>query len=172
MYNSYIKLLYTFEGEFMPDNHYVDKKLLEVELIKFRESYLRDLEKYKAQGLTEKVAKKSAKGFISEELGEMFLAISYNLSNKGNFNGYTWKEEMVGQGYEYLCRFAKTYDCTKKNANAFSYATQICHNAFVQYLKKEKKLSEVKDKIIKKSMEGTELERWEKGETNSDFKYR
>ena len=148
----------------MSENHYVDKAKLEIELIKFRETYLLDLEKHINEGLTEKLAKKQSKGFITEELGEMFLAIAYGLSKKNNFSGYTWKEEMIGKGYEYLCRFAKTYDHTKKNANGFAYCTQICTNAFIQYLKKEKNLSKTKDKIIKKAMEESELSRWENKE--------
>jgi len=59
----------------------------------------------KEMKLTEKEAKKIAKGTISDELGEMFLQIAYNLINKNNFNNYTFKEEMIGLGIEYLCRF-------------------------------------------------------------------
>ena len=154
----------------MSSNHYVDRAKLEIELIKFRETYLKDLSRHINDGNTEKVAKKKAKGYITEELGEMFLAIAYGLSNKGSFNGYTWKEEMIGQGYEYLCRFAKTFDKTKANANGFAYCTQICHNAFVQYLKKEKKLSQAKDKIIKEAMHESELDKWARGE-NSNVRY-
>ena len=151
--------------------HYVDAKKLEIELIRFSESFKKDVQRVMTDlKITDlKAAEKKSQGFISEELGEMFLKVAYNLANKHNFSNYTYKEEMIGLGIEYLCRFAKKFDKTKKNANAFAYCTQICTNGFLQAMEKEKKKANFKDKLIKEAMRETELERWTKKERGSVY---
>jgi hypothetical protein len=67
---------------------------------------------------------------------------------------------MIGLGIEYMCRFAKSFDIDNPKSNGFSYCTQICSNGFIQCIKKEKKRLDIKDKIIKRSMEKSELEKW------------
>jgi hypothetical protein len=105
----------------------------------------------------------------------MFINIAYNLANKNNFNNYTYKEEMIGLGIEYLCRFARKYDKDNPKANPFSYCTTICYHGFQQAITKEKKKSELKDKIIKQAMEQSEQDKWfkeEKGFIYEDDDYR
>ena len=114
------------------------------------------------EGNSHKVAKKKAKGKISEELGMMFYLIATNYINKPSFNRYTYRDEMVSQGIEYLCRFSKTYDKDNPKANGFAYCTRICHNAFVQFIKKEGKQTEMKDRIIKEAAHEKEIEKWAK----------
>ena len=146
--------------------NYIDNKLLESELHKFSESYKKDVKKIMdEQKINKKLAEKKAKGNISDELGIMFLRIAYNLSNKHNFNNYTYKDEMIGLGIEYMCRFAKKFDITKNNCNGFSYCTQICNNGFIQAIQKEQNISKKKDEIIKENMLISELDKWatEKG---------
>lgn len=156
----------------MRKNNYIDPKLLHTELVKLADSFKADVKRVmEEQDLPLKLAEKQARGVISEELGDMFLKIAYNLANKNNFAGYSYKEEMIGLGIEYLCRFSKKFDETNPKANAFSYCTQICSNGFVQVLKKEKKRAALKDEIIKEAMIKTELEKWqysEKGFLNED----
>jgi hypothetical protein len=132
-------------------NNYIDNNLLEKELSHLHDTYKADV-------------KRVMKGLITDDLGEMFLKIAYNLINKNNFNKYTFKEEMIGLGVEYLCRFAKNFDASNPKANGFSYCTQICSNGFIQSITKEKKRSALKDKIIKASMEKTEQEKWHQKE--------
>jgi len=148
------------------NKNYIDNKLLEKELIYLSETFKKDAERImKKKKINKKDAEKQAKGIISEDLGEMFLGIANNLANKSNFNNYTYKEEMIGLGLEYLCRFAKRYDYTNANANAFSYCTQICYNGFIQCIKKENDRAKMKDKMIKESMHETEQEKWEKSKS-------
>jgi len=153
----------------MSKNYYIDNKKLETELSCFSDTFKKEVKRImKEDKIAKKTAEKKAKGYISEELGEMFLAIAYNLSNKNNFNNYTYKEEMIGLGVEYLCRFAKRFD-SKKSHNAFSYCTQICYNGFVQAIIKETKRSKLKDCLIKDAMVKSELEKWQQDER--DFMY-
>jgi hypothetical protein len=146
----------------MAKHNYINNKELEQELILFNETYMNDRKRLEDEGLPANLAKKKARGHISEDLGMMFYKIATNYINKPSFNRYTYRDEMVSQGIEYLCRFAKTFDKTKNNANGFAYCTRICHNAFVQFIKKEGKQSEMKDKIIKEAMLEKEIEKWAK----------
>jgi hypothetical protein len=149
--------------KFMAKNtNYIDGKKLHIELVKLSNSFKADVSRVmKEKKISKKEAEKLSKGIISEELGEMFLKIAYNLANKNNFAGYTYKEEMIGLGIEYLCRFSKKFDETNPKANAFSYCTQICANGFIQVLKKEQKKSDLKDILIKEAMNKSELEKWQ-----------
>jgi hypothetical protein len=150
--------------------YYIDGKKLEQELSVLNKTFNDNVhEIMRERKIARKAAEKEAKGYISDDLGEMFLKIAYNLANKNNFNNYTYKEEMIGLGVEYLCRFAKKFDKDNPKANGFSYCTQICYNGFIQAITKEKKRSELKDKLIKKAMEKTEQERWL--EEERDFLY-
>jgi DNA-directed RNA polymerase specialized sigma24 family protein len=84
---------------------------------------------------------------ISEELGAMLLLIAKNLSNKGNFINYTWKEDMIQEAVLTCCKYLKNFDLKKSN-NPFSYITTICNHAFVNYINKQKKHSEIKDRCF------------------------
>ena len=84
---------------------------------------------------------------ISEELGAMLLLIAKNLSNKGNFINYTWKEDMIQEAVLTCCKYLKNFD-PKKSNNPFAYITTICNHAFVNYINKQKKHSEIKDRCF------------------------
>ena len=84
---------------------------------------------------------------ISEELGRMLLLIAKNLSNKGNFINYTWKEDMIQEAVLTCCKYLKNFDL-EKSKNPFAYITTICNHAFVNYINRQKKHSEIKDKCF------------------------
>ena len=86
-------------------------------------------------------------GLFSEELGRMILLIARNLSTKGNYNGYTWKHDMVSEAACTCIKYLKNFD-PERSHNAFAYVTQICQNAFKAYIKIEKKHSEIKNKCF------------------------
>ena len=88
--------------------------------------------------------KKSGK--ISETLGEMFLLIARNLSNKSNFGGYTWKEEMISEAVLTCVKYCKNFDPEKSN-NPFAYFTKYCYNSFIGYIKKQNKHGSIKQTL-------------------------
>lgn len=95
---------------------------------------LHELKKYKESGV------------IEEKLGLMIRQIAINYSNRGNFASYTWKEDMVSDAILICFKYMNNFDPEKqKNPNPFSYFTTIIHNAFVNYIKKQKKHSDIKD---------------------------
>lgn len=85
-------------------------------------------------------------GKCSERLGELYKIHVDRYASAANFKGYTFLDEMKGQALLFLMK----YSHNKFNGNnAFSYCTTIIHNAFLQVIAKEKKHSELKDKLIK-----------------------
>lgn len=87
-------------------------------------------------------------GKMSEELGKMILSIAKNYSTLGNFAGYTWTDDMIGEAVltcvKYLSNFApKKY----KTPNPFAYITTICKNSFITYIKNQNKHSKIKDDL-------------------------
>ena len=84
---------------------------------------------------------------ISNYLGECILKIAYNLANKGNFCGYSFKEEMISDGIENCMKYFDKFD-PAKSSNPFSYYTQIIYFAYLRRIAKEKQQHMLKHKII------------------------
>ena len=84
---------------------------------------------------------------ISKYLGECILKIAYNLSSKGNFCGYSFKEEMVSDGIENCMKYFDKFD-PEKSSNPFAYYTQIIYFAYLRRIAKEKQQHILKHKII------------------------
>jgi len=96
--------------------------------------------------MLEEFRKYKETGKISNELGDMFVKIAKNLANKPNFIGYTWKEEMIGEAVLTCIKYSKNFDPDKSN-NPFGYISRFCYNAFVEYIKKQKKHSSIKETL-------------------------
>lgn len=85
---------------------------------------------------------------VTEEFGGMIFKISKNLSNKGNFNQYTYKEDFIMEGLHNTIKYFHNYKPDK--GTVFNYITMICYNAFVAYIEKQKKHSTIKDTCYQK----------------------
>lgn len=85
-------------------------------------------------------------GKVSEELGGMLLLIAENVANKGNFHGYTWKQDMVSEALLTVIRYIHNFDPIRyEKPNPFAYLTTIISRAFLTYIAKQKKHSHIKD---------------------------
>lgn len=84
---------------------------------------------------------------ISEYIGECILKICSNLAHKNNFNGYSYKEEMVSDAIENCLAVVDKYD-SEKYSNPFAYFTQCAFYAFIRRIHKEKRQQEIKGSII------------------------
>ena len=115
-------------------NNYVDNKQLTVALTAYVKSCEHDEDGKFIEG----------SGDFSNELGEMILLIAKNLSNKGNFANYTWKDDMVSEAILTCVKYCHNYNY-EKSSNGFSYITQICRNAFINYIQKQNRHSTIKD---------------------------
>jgi hypothetical protein len=88
---------------------------------------------------------------IPEKVGEAFFLIATKLSNKGNFSGYTYKDEMVGDAIENCVMATRNFD-PEKSKNPFAYFTQITWYAFLRRIEKEKKQTYVKYKTYENAV--------------------
>lgn len=84
---------------------------------------------------------------VPDEVGRAILLIANGLSTKPNFSGYSFLQDMIGDGYENCVRYIHNFDPDKSN-NPFSYITLIIHRAFVRRIQKEQVQSYVKHKIV------------------------
>lgn len=84
---------------------------------------------------------------IPDYIGRCILDISTNLARRPNFNGYTYKDEMISDGYEHCIRYFYNFDPEKSN-NPFGYFTTIIYYAFLRRLEAEKKQSRIKSGMI------------------------
>ena len=101
--------------------------------------------------LVPEIHKYKETGKISEELGSMIFKIAKNYANKGSFSRYTWKEDMIGEAVLTCVKYIHNFDPSKqKHPNPFAYITTICHNAFINFIRKQKRHSEIKDRCFKK----------------------
>lgn len=85
---------------------------------------------------------------IPIEIADSFYKIAKRYSSKPNFSGYTYKDDMIGEAIYICIRYAHNFNPEKSN-NAFAYFTQYCHNAFIQYINKEKKYTKFKFDLLK-----------------------
>lgn len=118
---------------------YIDKKELEQEL----KWYISSCE-FKENGKIKK------RGKISERLGWMILEIVKGLAEKRSWSGYTWKDSMISEGVLMVILYVHNYKPDISNSNAFAYIDLIAQNAFIQYIKKQKKHSYIKQYLFDK----------------------
>lgn len=80
---------------------------------------------------------------IPNYIGEATILIANKLANKSNFCGYSFKDEMIGDGIENVIMYIKNFDPNKSN-NPFAYITQIIKFSFIRRIQKEKKQQYIK----------------------------
>lgn len=84
---------------------------------------------------------------IPNYIGECFYKIATKLSNRPNFNNYSYKEEMIGDGIENCIHYVKSFN-PDKSINPFAYFSQVVWNSFVHRIQKEKKQQYIKYKAM------------------------
>lgn len=79
---------------------------------------------------------------FTEELGEMVNKISEHVAYMPNFINYTYRSEMISDSNYKMVKALnqKKYDPTK--GNPFSYFSKICYRAFINVIKKEKRIED------------------------------
>ncbi len=80
---------------------------------------------------------------IPDEIGLAIIQISKRLSTRFNFSGYSFREEMIGDGILNGLEAVKSFN-PEKSKNPFAYFTQIIYRAFLRRIDKEKSEYEVK----------------------------
>ena len=83
---------------------------------------------------------------VNDFIGKSILKICIKYSTKFNFSGYTYRDEMVSSAILACTKAIDNYDVEYENPLA--YFTMIAHNAFIQYIVKEKKQSYIKREML------------------------
>lgn len=89
---------------------------------------------------------------INNYIGRSLLAIASNMANRGNFIGYSYRDEMQGDAIEDCIKYLKNFDPSKlppgKKPSAFSYVSRIIWFAFLRRMGKEEKQHAMKQRLI------------------------
>ena len=88
---------------------------------------------------------------VSEVIGGAFIQIATRLSNSYNFIGYTYREEMIGDGIVKCLNKVHRFD-PNISENSFAFFSQICWNAAINRIKDEQDESSVKARMIREKM--------------------
>lgn len=86
-------------------------------------------------------------GKLTDKLAMMFMKLVERYSQKGNWRGYTWLEDMKGQALMQLIDTALKFD-ESKSQNPFAYYTCVVTNSFRGTLNSEDKVSTIKNKLM------------------------
>ena len=104
---------------------------------------------------------------VPEQIGNCFVMIATKLATKGNFVGYTYKDEMISDALENCVVAVHSFD-PEKSKNPFAYFTQIIWYAFLRRIDKEKKQTYIKYKSLENLMLEYDLSE-EEGDAYANF---
>ena len=85
----------------------------------------------------------------TEELGRMLLLLAKRYSDRGNFAGYSWKDDMIGESVYTCLKYMHNFNVEIENPNPFGYFSRIIHNSFLNYITRQKTHSKIKDLCYK-----------------------
>lgn len=109
-----------------PKVYYVDNKRFYDEIVKYKKS----VAEAKEQGLQEPR--------IPEYIGECIYKIAEKLSTKPCFINYSYRDEMISDGYLNCIQYFKDYN-PEIGQNPFAYFTQVIYYAFLRRISSEEK---------------------------------
>ena len=133
-----------FKEPIDPDNprYYLSKDDMHAALVEYRQQ----CEEAEAAGL-------EPPG-ISNYLGECFLNIAKGIAMKHNFRGYSFVNEMIGDGVMVCLKYVRSFNPSRLNAttgkptSALSYFSQAIHFAYINRINLEAKQTRVKRAMI------------------------
>jgi hypothetical protein len=86
-------------------------------------------------------------GSITDKLAKMYMLMVNKYSQKSNWRGYTYLEEMKGQALLQLSQMGLQFNEAKSD-NPFSYYTASITNSFTRVLNIEKKNQNLRDDLL------------------------
>ena len=102
-------------------------------------------------------------GKLTNRLASQFMLLVERYSQKGNWRGYTYLDDMKGQALVQLIDAALKFD-EGMSDNPFSYYTMIITNCFRGILNSEKRVSDIKNKIMVESGYSATFEKQAEGD--------
>lgn len=89
-------------------------------------------------------------GKTTDKLGHMYMELAKRFAKKGNYRGYTYRDEMESRAIEQLAAVGLMFNEAKSD-NPFAYYTVCCSTAFTAILNQEKKNQMIRDDMIELS---------------------
>jgi hypothetical protein len=86
-------------------------------------------------------------GNMTEKLAMMYMKLCERYATKANWRGYTYNDEMRGQGLLQLSLIGLQFN-EAKSQNPFAYYTAVVNNAFTRVLNIEKRNQIIRDNIL------------------------
>jgi hypothetical protein len=78
---------------------------------------------------------------VSEELGRLLLAIATHLAERPNFQGYSFRQDMISDAMLALPHAVEVFDLSRttngRPSSAFAYCTQTCWYSFLATIRRE-----------------------------------
>ena len=108
--------------------------------VEFKQA-LSDYKKLKAEMLPEVPQ-------VPEYIGKCFIDIANGVARRPNFNGYSWREEMVGDAIETCLKNIDKFD-VERGTSALAYFSQISWFCFLGRIAIEKKQSNIKRALVR-----------------------
>lgn len=87
-----------------------------------------------------------AVGIMSDKLARMIMLLVTKYATKGNWGSYTYNDDMQAFALMAHMRSWKKFN-PERSKDAFSFFTQCTKNSFRQFLNKEKRQRNIRDKL-------------------------
>lgn len=87
------------------------------------------------------------KGRMSERLGIMFMKLVEKYSNRANWRGYSYRQDMQGLALMHLSQVGLQFDESKSN-NPFAFYTTTITHCFTRLYNLEKKNQNIRDDLL------------------------
>jgi len=97
--------------------------------------------------LLPEVIKSKELGKMTDKLARMLMLLVDRYSRRPNFNGYSFKQDMVSEALVNLVQNALKFD-PAKSSNPFAFYTTAIHHSFLQYMNGEKKQRNIRDSLL------------------------
>lgn len=86
-------------------------------------------------------------GKMTDNLGKMFMKLAERIASRGNWRGYSFKEDMEGQAIMQLSQVGLQFN-EYKSQNPFAYYTQTVKHSFTKILNTEKRNQAIRDDML------------------------
>lgn len=109
-------------------------------------------------------------GKITDKLARMLMLLTDRYSRKANFNGYSFREDMVSAALINLCQNALKFN-PEKSSNPFAFYTTAIKNSFLQYMLDEKKQRFIRDTLLVEAGQDASHSFMQSGTSSDDASY-
>jgi len=110
------------------------------------------------------------RGKMTDKLARMLMLLTDRYSRKANFNGYSFREDMVSAALVNLVQNALKFN-PEKSSNPFAFYTTSIKNSFLQYMLDEKKERFIRDTLLTEAGQDASYSFMESNRNSDDINY-